>query len=256
MQFSFLNLQFKASIFSTLLTIVCIPVFIKLGFWQYEKAALKQKIQASFELSNKKQTPDLKDYLANSEILEFKNIRVHGEYATQYQILVDNKVENSLVGYHVVTPFKIAGTNEYVLVNRGWIQGMAQRADLPVFETPIGILDVQGMAWLPTKKIFTLEDKAQIATESKTWQPVWQNLDMQKYVQHVPIKILPIIIKLDKKSTAGGFVRNWEMSQERIVTHLGYAYQWFGFAFAALLIYLYLSISTVKTPILPAESKR
>ncbi|WP_232496457.1 MULTISPECIES: SURF1 family protein [Methylotenera] len=226
-----------------MLTIICIPLFIKLGFWQYEKAVLKQKIQANFELSNKNKLPDLKDYLSNSEILEFKKTHVQGEYATQYQILIDNKVENSLVGYHVVTPLKIAGTNEYVLVNRGWIQGMTKRADLPVFETPSGTLDVQGMAWVPTKKIFTLEDKAQIAADSKTWQPVWQNLDMQKYVKNVPIKILPIIIKLDNKSTAGGFVRNWEMSQERIVTHLGYAYQWFGFAFATLMIYLYLSIT-------------
>ena len=43
-------------------------------------------------------------------------------------------------------------------------------------------------------------------------------------------------------SAAGGFVRNWEMSADRIVTHMGYAYQWFGFAFAALAIYLYLGI--------------
>ncbi|WP_235272730.1 SURF1 family protein [Methylotenera versatilis] len=231
---------------STLLTIICIPLFIKLGFWQYEKAQLKLKIQASFEASNKNKTPDLKDYLSNSSILEFKKIQVQGEYKTQYQILIDNKVENSLVGYHVVTPLKIVGTDEYVLVNRGWVQGEKDRADLPTFETPTGILDIQGMAWIPSQKIFTLEDKAQIEADSKTWQPVWQNLDMQKYVKNVPIKILPIIIKLDHKSAAGGFVRNWEMSQERIVTHLGYAYQWFGFAFATFMIYLYLSISKRK----------
>jgi hypothetical protein len=26
------------------------------------------------------------------------------------------------------------------------------------------------------------------------WQLVWQNLDMQKYVNNAPIKILPIIV--------------------------------------------------------------
>ena len=246
MQFRSFSIKFKPTLLGTLLTIICIPLFIKLGFWQYDKAILKQKIQANFALSNKKQTPDLKDYLSNSEILEFKNVQAQGEYATQYQILIDNKVENSLVGYYVVTPLKIAGTDKYVLVNRGWIQGNSTRTDLPKFETPAGVLYLQGMAWLPTKKIFTLEDKTQIAADSKQWQPVWQNLDMQKYVKNVPIKILPIIIKLHNKSTAGGFVRNWEMSQERIVTHLGYAYQWFGFAFATLMIYLYLSIKKDK----------
>lgn len=246
MQFSFFNAQFKASLFSTLLTIICIPLFIKLGFWQYEKAILKQTIQSSFEASNKGLTPDLKNHLTDSSILEFKKIRVQGEYETQYQILIDNKVENSSVGYHVVTPLKIVNTDEYVLVNRGWIEAGKTRADLPVFNTPTEALDVEGMAWIPSKKIFTLENKAQIEADRKVWQPVWQNLDMQKYVKNVPIKILPIIIKLDKKSNAGGFVRNWEMSQERIVTHLGYAYQWFGFAFATLMIYLYLSLSKNK----------
>ena len=246
MQFRSFSINFKPTLLGTLLTIICIPLFIKLGFWQYDKAILKQKIQSNFALSNKNQTPDLKSYLSNSEILEFKNVQVQGEYATQYQILIDNKVENSLVGYHVVTPLKIEGTGEYVLVNRGWIQGNNNRTDLPKFETPTGLMQIQGMAWLPTKKIFTLEDKAQIAAESKHWQPVWQNLDMQKYIKNVPIKILPIIIKLDSKSTAGGFLRNWEMSEERIVTHLGYAYQWFGFAFATLMIYLYLSIKKEK----------
>ena len=242
MQFSFLNIQFKPTLFGTLLTIICIPTFIKLGYWQYDKAVLKQKIQANLEQANSTETPHLKDYLINSEDLEFKKIEVDGQYETAYQILIDNKVENSLAGYHVITPFKLQNSDTYVLVNRGWIQGRESRADLPVFDTPTGIVKLQGIAWLPTKKIFTLEEKTQIVAKNPQWQLVWQNLDMQKYVKTAPIKILPVIIKLDRNSPAGGFVRNWEMSAERIVTHLGYAYQWFGFAFATLMIYLYMSV--------------
>ena len=256
MQFRFLNVKFKPTLLGTLITVICIPTFIKLGFWQYDKAALKQKIQANFEQTNTNQSPNLNDYLLNSEQLEFKKVEVDGEYEKQYQILIDNKVENSLAGYHVITPLKIKDSDTYVLVNRGWIQGSKSRADIPVFDTPAGALKIKGMAWLPTKKIFTLEDKMPVdiapldkTPEDKTqastnaeWQLVWQNLDMQKYVKSAPIKILPIIVKLDNDSAAGGFVRNWEMSADRIVTHMGYAYQWFGFAFAALAIYLYLGI--------------
>ncbi len=244
MQFRFLNVEFKPTLLGTLITIICIPVFIKLGFWQYEKAALKQKIQANFEQANTNQPPNLKDYISNSEHLEFKKVEVDGEYDTAFQILIDNKVENSLAGYHVITPLKIQNSDTYVLVNRGWIQGNKTRADIPVFDTPKDVQKIKGMAWLPTKKIFTLEEKEkeQAGTKSLPWQLVWQNLDMQKYIKTAPIKILPVIVKLDNDSPAGGFVRNWEMSADRIVTHLGYAYQWFGFAFATLVIYLYLSI--------------
>ncbi len=241
MQFRFLNVEFKPTLLGTLMTLICIPTFIKLGYWQYEKALLKQKIQANFEQISASQAPNLKDYLLNSEILEFKKVEVSGEYDVKFQILIDNKVENSLAGYHVITPLKIQNTDSYVLVNRGWIQGNKARADIPVFDTPQGEQEIKGMAWLPTNKIFTLEVKVLQQDINSKWQLVWQNLDMQKYVKAAPIKILPVIIKLDSDSPAGGFTRNWEMSADRIVTHLGYAYQWFGFAFAALGIYLYLS---------------
>lgn len=241
MQFRFLNVEFKPTLLGTLITVICIPTFIKLGYWQYEKALLKQKIQANFEKVSASQTPNLKDYLLNSEILEFKKVEVRGNYDVKYQILIDNKVENGLAGYHVITPLKIQNTDSYVLVNRGWIQGSKARADIPVYDTPQGEQEIKGMAWLPTNKIFSLEDKTVRLAANAPWQLVWQNLDMQKYVQTAPIKILPVIIKLNSDSPAGGFLRNWEMSADRIVTHLGYAYQWFGFAFAALVIYLYLS---------------
>ena len=102
---------------------------------------------------------------------------------------------------------------------------------------------------MPSKKIFTLESKSQQAgntLESQSWQPVWQNMNMAQYKQVVPYQISDLVIKLDQASNAGGFVRNWQVPAERITTNLGYAYQWFGFALATLLIYLYMSISRVK----------
>jgi surfeit locus 1 family protein len=40
--------------------------------------------------------------------------------------------------------------------------------------------------------------------------------------------------------SSGGFVRNWVRPDDRILTHLSYAYQWFGFAFATLAIYIFV----------------
>ncbi len=67
-------------------------------------------------------------------------------------------------------------------------------------------------------------------------------MDMARYQKIVPIRILPLVIKLDAKSTAGGFVRNWQLPPSKIATNMGYAYQWFGFAIASVLIYLFTSI--------------
>jgi len=245
LQFRFYNYIFKPTLLGTLITLCCIPLFIKLGLWQYHKAALKQDIQTAFNRSEQISYPGI-DLIKNPEKYQFRKIKITGVYATQYQILIDNQVEQEKAGFYVITPLKIVGNNQYILVNRGWIAGGARHTDIPAFETPNGIVNVEGMLWLPTTKIFTLEDKALQDDSSRNWHVVWQNLDMEKYRKKASIQVLPLIIKLDSKSTAGGFVRNWEMPTDRIVTNLGYAYQWFGFAFAAFAIYLYMSITRSK----------
>lgn len=248
MQFKFLNFQFDFNWLSTLIVIVCIPLFIKLGLWQYNKAETRQSIQNQYEASMNKQVSNLRDYLTEPTVLQFQQTIVTGHYATQYQFLLDNQVENSQAGFHVITPFKIDGTEQYVLVNRGWIPGAASHDKVPTFVTPEEPLEIQGMVWVPSDKIFTLEAKADIEQpQTQAWQLVWQHLDMKKYKQTAPIQVLDVIIKLDPASKAGGFVRNWQMPPSKIMTNLGYAYQWFGFALATLAIYLYTSVKRIRT---------
>lgn len=248
MQFKFLNFQFDFHWLSTLIVIVCIPLFIKLGLWQYNKAEMRQSIQNQYETSLHKQVANLKDHLTQPSALQFQQASVSGHYESRYQFLLDNQVENSQAGFHVITPFKIEGTEQYVLVNRGWIPGEASHDKVPTFDTPEQSVQIQGMVWVPSDKIFTLEaNVGNDQPQAQAWQLVWQHLDMKKYKQSAPIQVLDVIIKLDPASKAGGFVRNWQMPPSKIMTNLGYAYQWFGFALATLAIYLYTSVKRIRT---------
>ena len=69
---------------------------------------------------------------------------------------------------------------------------------------------------------------------------------LDEYQARAPFSVSTMAIKLDPASEAGGFVRNWTVSAERITTHIGYAYQWFGFAVATLLIFIYMSVSRIR----------
>jgi surfeit locus 1 family protein len=243
-QFRLSDLRFRPSWLGFIILIVCIPTFIKLGLWQLNKAHLKQNIQDSYNQSLDNAALNLPEKLENFDAWNYKKVKVSGTYHTQYQILLDNQVEQSRGGFHVITPLKIVGRDEYVLINRGWIAGSENHNILPELTTPEGKVEVIGLVWLPSKKIFTLESAAQ---KSK-WQSVWQNMDMQRYQNSVPIKVLPVVIKLDPQSNAGGFVRNWQLPAEKIATNMGYAYQWFGFAIASILIFLFTSIKKVNSP--------
>lgn len=251
MQCKLANFVFKPSLVGTIACLICIPLFIKFGLWQYHKAQQKIAIQAVYEAAKVNGAlpfpVTLQAGLTPAD-WQYKKVTVSGEYAPQYQFLLDNQVENNRVGFHVITPLKISGTNDYVLVNRGWILGHATHASLPSFSTPSGMQTVVGQVWVPSRKIFSLEAKTVPSAGGPTqpWQAVWQHMNLAAYQQRVPFTVSSMAIKLDPASEAGGFVRNWTVSAERITTHMGYAYQWFGFAVASLLIFLYMSISKVR----------
>jgi surfeit locus 1 family protein len=240
-QFRFSNYIFSLSWTGLLVLIICVPLFIKLGLWQFNKAKLKQEIQTSYNASLDNEALSLPVQLDNLDAWKHKKVKIKGHYETAYQILLDNQVEDSRGGFHVLTPLKIEGRDDYVLVNRGWIAGGATHTDIPKISTPEELIEIVGLVWVPSKKIFTLESKAQ----KSQWNAVWQHMDLERYQNSVAIKVLPIVIKLDTKSNAGGFVRNWQLPADKIATNMGYAYQWFGFAIASILIFLYTSIRKV-----------
>jgi surfeit locus 1 family protein len=236
----------------TLATLAVMALCIKAGLWQYNKAGQKQALQT--QLNARLSEPPvaltdklIADKIANFETLRYQRVKFTGTYDARYQVLLDNQVENTVAGYHVLTPMQVEGSQTYVLVNRGWIpKAAAQKGvqqQVPVVIVPQGRQEIEGDITLPAKKFFTLE--APPATDGK-WQQVWQNLDMPRYIKSAPFAVQPFVVRLDVKSVAGGFVRNWPPPGERVSMHLGYAYQWFGFALTLLVIYIVLNVKKTR----------
>jgi surfeit locus 1 family protein len=247
MQFKFMGFQFSPSLLGTAVTLIVMVTCIRLGIWQLNKAYIQADITRQFQASKARDLVDIRQHLHDAESLRYQSVAVAGYYDTKYQILIDNQVENSLAGFHVLTPFKVSGTNQYVLVNRGWIKGFDQHDRIPTIHTPQRMQQIKGMVWLPSKKIFTLEPTQADINKSKTWSVVWQNLDFERYQRLTSLPLLPVIIKLDPSVGEGGYVRNWQLPPSKMATNLGYAYQWFGFAFAACMLFIYTHTKRVTT---------
>lgn len=238
--------KFRPNIWMALATFVMMAVCIKLGMWQYDKAETRRALQDQLNARLTESAVNLPDKLDSLENWRFKSVKFGGQYDTRYQLLLDNQVQNMVAGYHVYTPMQVEGSSLYVLVNRGWVPRMpAKVGELPkppTIATPQGKQEIEGDIGLPANKFFTLEAPIE---KTGAWQPVWQHLDMQRYAQTVPFKVRPFIVRLDPKSN-GGFVRNWPPPGERVTMHLGYAYQWFGFALTLLVIFIVLNIKKVE----------
>lgn len=237
--------QFRPSWLGTLITLCCIPLFIKLGLWQYHRAEQKQALQDIYENYQHAPPVALPLTITRPEDWRYRPVKVAGEYDTRYQILLDNQVEKGLVGYHVITPLRIDHTQTYVLVDRGWLPAQNDHSVLPGIASLAGQQEVTGKIWLPSAKFYSLESLPAEKPTAANWHTLWQNMDMQRYAAAVPLQLLPVVIRLDATSTAGGFVRDWPPPVENISTNIGYAYQWFGFAATALAIYLFVSFRKI-----------
>ena len=235
--------NFKPSLIGTIATLVLIPLFIHLGMWQYSKAVMKQTLQHQYEMNAKQQDVELPQDFNHLQALRYKNILVRGKYLAQYQILLDNQVEGEVAGYHVITPLELRDRHQVILIDRGWIPALADHNDLPIVETPTVEQEVHGEIWVPSQKFFTLKNDE---ADEKRWKTLWQNMDMKSYAKAVPFEVVPVVLRMSPDN-AGGFVRNWVRPDDRIQTHLSYAYQWFGFAMATLGIYIFVSFRRGKS---------
>lgn len=243
---------FRPNVWMTLATVIMLGICIKLGMWQYNKADTRRNLQTQLNARLSEPAVALPIEIAGKkkEELEgwrYKRVKFIGKYDTRYQLLLDNQVQNTVAGYHVFTPMQVDGSNTYVLVNRGWVartaSNVGELAKPPTIVTPQDKQQIEGDIGLPANKFFTMDTPP---ANDGNWQHVWQNLDMVRYAKSVPFAVQPFVVRLDSKSNAGGFLRNWPPPGERVTMHLGYAYQWFGFALTLLVIYIVLNIKKVE----------
>jgi surfeit locus 1 family protein len=227
--------RLQAAGLPTLATLLLLPLLVGLGFWQLDRAATKQRLQAEYDSREHAAPVRLTDTSQSIETLRFHRVTVQGRYETDFQILLDNRVHQGQAGYHVYTPLRVAGSDTRVLINRGWVAMGADRSRLPPADVPAGPVEISGVVVSPQTGGFHL---GPARSPGEGWQPLWQYLDMQEYARATPFPVMPMVVLLDPASPAGGYVRQWARLDSGIVTHQGYALTWFSLAAALLAIYI------------------
>jgi surfeit locus 1 family protein len=226
----------KRNIVPVIAFLVVLPILISLGFWQLDRARQKQELQAMYDTRMNDTPVSIGERLQAPEELQFYRVEVKGYYDTNYTILLDNRVHEGQVGYFVVTPLRIAGSQTRVLVNRGWVPLGEDRSTIPETPAPKGLQYVVGIATVPHAKVFRLAPPPALTSQ---WQPVWQHMNMKRFAEAVSFPLQPVVVLLDPESEAGGFVRQWKRLDTGIAVHQGYAFQWFSLAVALCAIFLF-----------------
>lgn len=223
---------------TTLLVFLGAAVCIRLGIWQLDRLESRRAFNAQVKAMRELPALDLNQAGSDSIAkMEWRSVRVSGEYDFENQIALRNQYYGDQYGYHLWTPLLFnssAGSEPHqvaVLVDRGWIpvDGNSTPSDWRKYDEP-GVVNLSGQIRLgQTKPAFGGVDDT--LPENGARLQIWNNGDLAHIANQLPYPVLPVYIQPDPDASDVEppipFQPEVELTEG---PHLGYALQWFTFA--------------------------
>lgn len=212
------------------------PFLIALGLWQLEREQQKIVTEKVYETRNASEPIDVSSIDWASSDLNWIAVTATGFFDNTRQLLLDNRILNSVVGYEVLAPFYTDG--RVLLVNRGWIAQGQSRQSLPELALTEDRVTITGHIYVPDGELMILGAEEAV-TES--WPKVIQSVDIQTLSSVMDEAFETHVVRLDENSTAV-LQTNWTAINMRPEVHRAYAVQWFVMASVLMFLYLFFSI--------------
>lgn len=192
-----------------------------LGRWQldraHEKAALHRQLDQREIAAPLQVGKDAIDLDADA----WRRAQARGVYAPAMTVYLQNRQQDQETGFWVLTPLKIAGSNDYVMVLRGWIPRNFEHMDeIARYRTPLGQTMVDGLVAPPPSQWFSFFPDPPQAV-------IRQNINMEQYARFHHIALLPFVLR-QSGDLNDGLGRRWPAINTGIATNYGYALQWFA----------------------------
>lgn len=213
-----------------------VALFSSLGVWQLNRADEKHGIADNINLRSAESAVNLNNpFNWNQEQHQYRKATVKGEFISNGRLLIDNMIVNGQPGYHVITPLKITGTNNTLLINRGWIRQQGRKREPAEITTPKGQITIEGIMRTPSALPF-VESSVTALKQTEEYN-VWLYLDVDKYQKESPLNMMPFAV-LQNNNTDDGLRRKWSRYQAKTGMHIGYAIQWFAFSIIVTIIFI------------------
>lgn len=217
----------------TVAAVFTMAVTASLGVWQLGRAAQKQGLQDQIDQRGSLpawtgrdllRTPDLQTSL-------HRPVRLHGRWVQGASVFLDNRQMNGRAGFFLITPLRVTGTEQVVLVQRGWVpRDFGDRSRVPVIDTPAQELHIDGRLAPAPGQLFQLGEAGQGV--------IRQNIDVSAFAQETGLALLNISV-LQTGDAADGLQRDWPRIAADVHKHYGYAFQWFALCALAGILYVW-----------------
>jgi surfeit locus 1 family protein len=214
---------------------VAMGVTARLGWWQLDRAAIKTQIAE--RLQERSQLPPLRavDLRGPSpDELHQRQVVLRGQWVPQATVYLDNRPMQGLAGFVVVTPLRLTGQTDAVLVQRGWVpRDFQDRTRLPALHTPDGEVEVLGAVAPPPSQLYAFGQ-----ADSGV---IRQNIELPAYGQETGLSLLPLsVVQVGPEDSQ--FRRAWPQPGLDVAKHHGYAFQWFALCALIGLLYVWFQL--------------
>ena len=228
-----MRLRFRFRTIPFLATLVLVAVGILLGNWQVRRAAEKTALQA--RLTQRAALPPLvlDGQQVDPAAVEYRRVIVTGEFVPNWPLFLDNRPLEGRTGFVLLMPFRIAGSDDVVLVARGWVpRDPAVHDRVPQVATPSGRTTIEGLAILHPARVMEL-GKAPPPRPGA----IVQNVDPAGFAQASSLRTLPVLVE-QTNADGSDLTRKWPAPAVDVDRNKGYAFQWYALAAMAFLFFV------------------
>jgi len=211
-------------------------ILSSLGIWQLQRAEEKKQILLENQQRQSNEPVALILPLDEPKKLRHQKVYVHGHFISDKQFILDNQVLNHQVGYNVLTPFKLSGTETLLLIDRGWIPLEGSREQLPNVGVGVQARKIIGTLYTPYGKAYSL---GEMDAGETAWPRRIQYLDFNAIATRLDSHIHPLTLRM-KAGQADSYKAEWKLFSMTPDKHIGYVVHWFGLAITVLVLFIYL----------------
>jgi surfeit locus 1 family protein len=155
-------------------------VTVRLGVWQLDRLAARREVNAHLARRLTTQPAALDDLLKPGlpdgdarRDLELRPVRARGVWDYALERALPNQVWQGELGLHLITPLRLEGSGQVVLVDRGWIPGrLADPTHWRQFREPTGeVAEIEG--WIRFEQRGLTELRRQVETAGLATLPLY-----------------------------------------------------------------------------------
>lgn len=240
--------QFQARWLPTLATLLALGLLLTLGTWQTLRFQEKLADEALRDARQHLEVVEIHSTADLQPELDHRMAAVRGQLNTSTNFLIKHRIRNGKPGFWLINALTIDGTQDTLLINRGWLPYPHGRELIETLDTPTGTAEFTGLLHFPSRVIIDStysEQQESTLSPSRSTAPIeLESYDLITIAAELglPATTHPVVLTLGEDFSGNPYphasfenITSIYLTSEK---HLGYALTWYILAISLVAMYV------------------